>query len=92
MRNNAFTQLILLCLDHDTAGMHMRKASLPRVDVSLRTQDVIGLCALSRVQLDAQGLLGADFTDAREHVRLLTREQHHGSRLFRTPHDACSFR
>lgn len=73
MRNDAFTPpaAMLLCLDPHTAGMHMRKASSPRVDVSLRTQDVIGLCALSRAQLDAQGLLGADFTDAREHVRLL---------------------
>jgi hypothetical protein len=73
VRNDAFTPpaAILFCLDPHTAGMHMRKASSPRVDVSLRTQDVIGLCALSRAQLDAQGLLGADFMDAREHVRLL---------------------
>ena len=48
----------------------MRKASSPNLDVSLRTTEVIGLCALSPVQLAAQGLLGADYThaEARAHV------------------------
>jgi hypothetical protein len=48
----------------------MRKASSPRLDVSLRTTEVIGLSALCPVQLAAQGLLGADYTnaEARAHV------------------------
>jgi hypothetical protein len=48
----------------------MRKSSSPRLDVSLRTTEVIGLCALSSVQLAAQGVLGADVTHAetRAHV------------------------
>jgi len=69
--------------------MHMRKSSSPRLDVSLRTTEVIGLCALSSVQLAAQGVLGADML---KHVRMLTRElaqQQHRAQIFRAPHDAC---
>ena len=81
--------------DHHTAGMHMRKASSPNLDVSLRTTEVIGLCALSPVRLAAQALLGADVTHAEARVCMLTRElaqQQHGTRIFPTPHDASLFR